>query len=105
SSMGSDRPWPGPGEVFPRDPRFVPSGDPGPKRADGWAPSRPGECRPAGRPTFVDAARSWRVIVQSNAMRLLLARFKSGAELLEFYQHDLENGGLFYPTRRNLENG
>jgi Tfp pilus assembly protein PilZ len=38
-------------------------------------------------------------------MRLLLARFKSGADFLERYQPQLENGGLFYPTRRNLEPG
>jgi uncharacterized protein (TIGR02266 family) len=38
-------------------------------------------------------------------MRLLLARFKSGAEFLERYQPQLEHGGLFYPTRRNLEPG
>jgi Tfp pilus assembly protein PilZ len=38
-------------------------------------------------------------------MRLLLARYKSGAEFLERYQADLEHGGLFYPTRRSLEPG
>jgi Tfp pilus assembly protein PilZ len=38
-------------------------------------------------------------------MRLLLARFKSGADFLERYQPQLENGGLFYPTRRSLEPG
>lgn len=38
-------------------------------------------------------------------MRLLLARFKNGIEFLEHYQSQLENGGLFYPTRRTLEPG
>src|SRR5262245_2994940 len=38
-------------------------------------------------------------------MRLLLARFRGGAEFLERYQPQLEHGGLFYPTRRNLPAG
>jgi Tfp pilus assembly protein PilZ len=38
-------------------------------------------------------------------MRLLLARFRSGAEFLERYDATLEHGGMFYPTRRNLEPG
>jgi Tfp pilus assembly protein PilZ len=38
-------------------------------------------------------------------MRLLLARFRSGAEFLERYDGSLEHGGMFYPTRRGLEPG
>jgi Tfp pilus assembly protein PilZ len=38
-------------------------------------------------------------------MRLLLARYRNGAEFLERYQADFEHGGLFFPTRRALEPG
>lgn len=38
-------------------------------------------------------------------MRLLLARFRSGADLLARHLDDRENGGLFLPTRRIIEPG
>jgi len=38
-------------------------------------------------------------------MRLLLARFRSGADFLARHLHDREHGGLFLPTRRIIEPG
>lgn len=38
-------------------------------------------------------------------MRMLLARFRNRADFLERYQPNLENGGIFLPTRKALEAG
>jgi Tfp pilus assembly protein PilZ len=38
-------------------------------------------------------------------MRLLLARFRSGADLLGRHLDDRENGGIFLPTRRIIDPG
>src|SRR5215468_3192414 len=38
-------------------------------------------------------------------MRILQARYRSGAEFLRHYQPSFAEGGLFYPTREALEEG